>query len=149
MILAQGWKALFNFFDLCTPKPLQLLILLSMTSFGLCRLFTTIWLQVWVDAGDGQEAARRANTTWLETEHTEEQWKGDLNYHPRLWLYQLVYGLIIVAMLIFGFLKGAGTMLTMTRGSLKVTTAPLRWTFLLSGPRAHAQLHHDVPHGIF
>ena len=86
------------------------------------RLATAVWLQIWVDDGDGLEEMRRANDTWTSSFHTEEEFKGVINYNPNLEFYQLIYGLIIVAMLVFGFFKGAGILITMTRGSLKVAS---------------------------
>ena len=104
----------------CASYPIQLFLFFSICLFVLLRLATAIWLQIWVDDGDGLEEERRANATWTATFHTEEEFKGVINYNPNLEFYQLIYGLIIVAMLVFGFFKGAGILITMTRGSLKV-----------------------------
>merc|ERR1719237_661266 len=116
----EGWSALLKHLNHCASYPVQLFLFLSICLFVLLRLATAIWLQIWVDDGDGLEGLRRANATWSASSHTEEEFKGVINYNPNLEFYQLVYGLIIVAMLVFGFFKGAGILITMTRGSLKV-----------------------------
>ena len=84
------------------------------------RLGTAIWLQVWIDDGDGREAARRDNASFTSTVLSEDEFKGIINNNPKLGFYQLIYSLIIVAMLVFGFFKGAGILITLTRGSFKV-----------------------------
>ena len=116
----KGWGALMKHLNHCASYPVQIFLFLSICLFVLLRLATAIWLQIWVDDGDGLEELRRANATWSASSHTEEEFKGVINYNPNLEFYQLVYGLIIVAMLIFGFFKGAGILIAMTRGSLKV-----------------------------
>ena len=116
----KGWGALMKHLNHCASYPIQLFLFLSICLFVLLRLATAIWLQIWVDDGDGLEEMRRANDTWTSSFHTEEEFKGVINYNPNLEFYQLIYGLIIVAMLVFGFFKGAGILITMTRGSLKV-----------------------------
>jgi len=116
----EGWGALLKHLNHCASYPVQLFLFFSICLFVLLRLATAIWLQIWVDDGDGLEEERRANATWTATFHTEEEFKGVINYNPNLEFYQLIYGLIIVAMLVFGFFKGAGILITMTRGSLKV-----------------------------
>ena len=116
----KGWGALMKHLNHCASYPVQLFLFLSICLFVLLRLATAIWLQIWVDDGDGLEEVRRANATWTDGFHTEEEFKGVINNNPNLEFYQLIYGLIIIAMLVFGFFKGAGILITMTRGSLKV-----------------------------
>ena len=116
----KGWGALMKHLNHCASYPVQLFLFLSICLFVLLRLATAIWLQIWVDDGDGLEEVRRANATWTNSFHTEEEFKGVINSNPNLEFYQLIYGLIIIAMLVFGFFKGAGILITMTRGSLKV-----------------------------
>jgi len=122
----EGWGALFKHLSHCASYPVQLFLFLSMCLFVVLRLATAIWLQVWVDDGDGMEGARRDNASFTSTVLSEEDFKGIINNNPRLGFYQLIYGLIIVAMLVFGFFKGAGILITLTRGSFKVHNLMLK-----------------------
>ena len=137
----------------CASYPVQLFLFLSICLFVLLRLATAIWLQIWVDDGDGLEELRRANSTWTASFHTEEEFKGVINYNPNLEFYQLIYGLIIVAMLVFGFFKGAGILITMTRGSLKVRWKKVRcvqvfFMALLLGASIGLEVDHELTNGI-
>merc|ERR1712106_597043 len=73
---------------------------------------------VWMDAGDGLEDYRKQNISVSDV--SELELRGLINNNPKLWLYQLIYGLIILAMLVFGFLKGAGLLIKLMGGSLKI-----------------------------
>ena len=117
-----------------------------MCLFVVLRLATAIWLQVWVDDGDGMEAARRENASITSTVLSEEEFKGIINNNPRLGFYQLTYGLIIVAMLVFGFFKGAGILITLTRGSFKVE-AIRRFITVIAGAQPDAEIYHELPDG--
>ena len=78
-------------------------IFFSILVFALLRLMSSIWIQIWMDAGDGLEGQRTQNITFVNSSDLEL--KGLINNNPKLWLYQLIYGLIFIAMLIFGFFK--------------------------------------------
>ena len=78
-------------------------IFLSITVFVIARLVTAVWVQIWLDAGDGLEDYRLKNTSFAGLE--EDKLKGLINDNPKLWQYQLIYGAIIIAMLISGVLK--------------------------------------------
>ena len=132
----------------CASYPVQLFLFLSICLFVVLRLATAVWLQIWVDDGDGLEEARRANSTWKATFHTEEEFKGVINDNPNLEFYQLVYGLIIIAMLVFGFFKGAGILITLTRGSLKVIPLQRVCPIQITGTRAGLEVHHELSHGV-
>ena len=132
----------------CASYPVQLFLFLSICLFVVLRLATAVWLQIWVDDGDGLEEARRANSTWTTTFHTDEEFKGVINDNPNLEIYQLVYGLIIIAMLVFGFFKGAGILITLTRGSLKVIPSQRVCLIQISGARAGLEVHHELSDGV-
>ena len=132
----------------CASYPVQLFLFLSICLFVVLRLATAVWLQIWVDDGDGLEEARRANSTWTTTFHTDEEFKGVINNNPNLEFYQLVYGLIIIAMLVFGFFKGAGILITLTRGSLKVIPLQRVFPIQISGTRAGLEVHHELSDGV-
>ena len=132
----------------CASYPVQLFLFLSICLFVVLRLATAVWLQIWVDDGDGLEEARRTNSTWITTFHTDEEFKGVINDNPNLEFYQLVYGLIIIAMLVFGFFKGAGILITLTRGSLKVIPSQRVCLIQISGTRAGLEVHHELSDGV-
>ena len=132
----------------CASYPVQLFLFLSICLFVVLRLATAVWLQIWVDDGDGLEEARRTNSTWTTTFHTDEEFKGVINDSPNLEFYQLVYGLIIIAMLVFGFFKGAGILITLTRGSLKVIPLQRVCLIQISGARAGLEVHHELSDGV-
>ena len=132
----------------CASYPVQLFLFLSICLFVVLRLATAVWLQIWVDDGDGLEEARRTNSTWTTTFHTDEEFKGVINDNPNLEFYQLVYGLIIIAMLVFGFFKGAGILITLTRGSLKVIPLQRVCLIQISGARAGLEVHHELSDGV-
>ena len=132
----------------CASYPVQLFLFLSICLFVVLRLATAVWLQIWVDDGDGLEEARRTNSTWTTTFHTDEEFKGVINDNPNLEIYQLVYGLIIIAMLVFGFFKGAGILITLTRGSLKVIPSQRVCLIQISGARAGLEVHHELSDGV-
>ena len=71
-----------------------------------------------------------------------------INDNPNLEFYQLVYGLIIIAMLVFGFFKGAGILITLTRGSLKVIPLQRVCPIQISGTRAGLEVHHELSDGV-
>ena len=144
----QGWGALMRHLNHCASYPVQLFLFLSICLFVVLRLATAVWLQIWVDDGDGLEEARRANSTWTTTFHTDEEFKGVINDNPNLEIYQLVYGLIIIAMLVFGFFKGAGILITLTRGSLKVIPSQRVCLIQISGARAGLEVHHELSDGV-
>ena len=54
----------------CASYPVQLFLFLSICLFVVLRLATAVWLQIWVDDGDGLEEARRTNSTWTTTSTT-------------------------------------------------------------------------------
>ena len=53
--------------------------------FATARLFTSIWLQIWLDKGDGLEQERRDNLTDLGISNfTENEIKGYVTDNPDL-----------------------------------------------------------------
>ena len=81
-----------------------------MLVFILLNLGSKIFLQKWLDAGDGLEEERRQNssTSYSNTSYlnnTPHDLKGFINYNPDLGKYQLIYGMIILAMLLAGLIK--------------------------------------------
>ena len=62
-------------------------------AFILLNLGFKIFLQKWQDAGDGLEEERRQNSSgYSNSNNTEQQLRGFINYNPSLGQYQLIYG---------------------------------------------------------
>ena len=99
----KGWATLFKYLKECGNGFVMTFIFFSIVVFVITRLMTAIWVQIWMNAGDGREEYRKQNTSL--TGLSDDELKGLVNNNPQLWLYQLIYGLIIIAMLVFGFLK--------------------------------------------
>ena len=151
-IKGKGWSILFKYLNQCGNGYLMTFIFFSILVFALLRLMSSIWIQIWMDAGDGLEEQRTQNITFVNSSDLEL--KGLINNNPKLWLYQLIYGLIIIAMLIFGFFK--------VKLKLEIELSVQQYCFNVGCWTAHnsiariskgspkdAELHHDVSHGIF
>ncbi|KAJ9585510.1 hypothetical protein L9F63_002711, partial [Diploptera punctata] len=95
-----GWKAYMDYAKFCGGYCMMAMLLLLVLLFTLSRLSSGVWLQIWLDEGDG----RKNNIT----DYTEEDLKGFVNKNADLWFYQLVYGLTFAVMLVVGLLKGIG-----------------------------------------
>ena len=99
-----SWLVWLRYLHQCGSVPELVVIFLSILLFILARTMTSVWVQIWLDAGDGREPERRDNATFLAGA-TEAEVKGIINYNAKLWFYQLIYAVIIFAMLFFGVLK--------------------------------------------
>jgi len=87
--------------------------------FSIIRLASSIWLQVWMDAGDGLEDERRENSS-LSSNMTESELKGFVTHNPNLWEYQAIHVAILGAMMIVGLIKGFALAIMFIRGSTKL-----------------------------
>ena len=77
------------------------------------RLFVSIWLQIWVDEGDGSGIHKMGqhnltlgysgNITITEEQILESQ---NITNNPNLWYYQLVHGISLIVMILVGLIKG-------------------------------------------
>lgn len=116
-----GWKAYLDYAKFCGGYFVMAMLLLLVLLFTLSRLSSGIWLQIWLDKGDGLEAARRENMTLYNlTNMTEEELKGYVNDNPDLYFYQLVFGLTFVIMLFIGLVKGIGIARQLLLGSSRL-----------------------------
>ena len=98
-----GWATLFKYLNECGSGFIMTCIFFSIVVFVVTRLLTAIWVQIWMDAGDGLEDYRVQNRSFSGA--SEAQLKGLINDNPNLGQYQLGYGLIILAMMASGFFK--------------------------------------------
>ena len=99
-----GWKTLLKYLNECGNGFLMTFIFFSIIVFVITRLLTSIWIQIWMDAGDGMEDLRRTNSS-DGSSLSDDELKGLINNNPKLWLYQLVYFVMIIAMFLFGIIK--------------------------------------------
>ena len=90
------------------------LLIFSVFSFAMARLFVAVWLQIWVDEGDGSGIHKMAfeqNTTFGNYSNqtiTEEQILESQNItnNPDLGYFQLVHGIALIVMIFIGLIKG-------------------------------------------
>ncbi|XP_071525767.1 ATP-binding cassette sub-family C member 5-like isoform X3 [Panulirus ornatus] len=99
------------------------IIIFAIIIFTLTRMFNAIWLQHWLDEGDGKVEERITNTTEYNITLSDEKLKGDITKNPMLWMYQLVYGLSFVLLLITGIVKGIGVTFRVLAGASKLHSA--------------------------
>ena len=84
-----------------------------MLLFATARLFVSIWLQIWVDDGDGSQLSKMikenssletyTNMSFTETQILESQ---NISNNPDLWFYQLIHGISLLVLIILGLIKG-------------------------------------------
>ena len=86
------------------------LLIFAIFSFAMVRLFVSIWLQIWVDEGDGsgihkisQHNLTLGNITVTEKQILESQ---NITNNPNLGYYQLVHGISLIVMILVGLIKG-------------------------------------------
>ena len=84
-----------------------------MLLFATARLFVSIWLQIWVDEGDGSHLSKlmKENSTfgnYANMSFTDEQISEAQNItnNPNLWFYQLIHGISLIVLIILGLFKG-------------------------------------------
>ena len=89
------------------------LLIFAIFLFAMVRLFVSIWLQIWVDEGDGSgmhkmgkqniTLGNNGNITVTEEQMLEYQ---NITNNPNLWYYQLVHGISLIVMILVGLIKG-------------------------------------------
>ena len=98
-----SWATLLKYLNECGNKIIMTFAFLAITATATIRMFTSVWVKIWLDAGDGQEHVRAMNSSYQGV--SDDQLKGLINDNPRLWFYQTIYGVIIVVMIVTGFFK--------------------------------------------
>ncbi|CAL4069089.1 unnamed protein product, partial [Meganyctiphanes norvegica] len=96
------------------------LIFMALMVFTLARIANALWLQYWLDQGDGMVQERRKNFTDEKYDYSDEELKGDITKNPDLWIYQLVYGLSFIVILATGIIKGIGVTFRLLEGASKL-----------------------------
>ena len=126
------------------------LLFLAVLLFALARLFSSIWLQIWLDHGDGLEKARQENITRYNQTFSHAELKGLYFFHslvrrvsflrlsltlfspgyvtdnPDLWVYQLIHFASLGVMLTFGIIKGISMAIQFLKGSSRMHDSMLR-----------------------
>ena len=97
------FKTLIQYFNHAGHPLVMLFIFTMLILFIVIRMFDRIYLQKWLDQGDGMQEIRKLNVSFVNA--TDHVIKGYINYNPDLWKYQLGYTAIIIGMLLCGFLK--------------------------------------------
>lgn len=101
------------------------LLFLAILAFSLARLFTSIWLQIWLDHGDGLQEERMQNATLFNETFSDIELKGYVTDNPRLWFYQTVYFLNLGVMVFIGLVKGILLAFQFLKGSARLHDAML------------------------
>ena len=104
----------FFSFQACGGYGIIFLLVFAIFCFAMARLFVSIWLQIWVDAGDGSEIdvmmTENSSTSQYFTNITvtKDQIASSQNItnNPNLWYYQLVHGISLIVMITIGLVKG-------------------------------------------
>ena len=97
------FKTLMKYFRHAGHPLIMILIFTMLVLFIVARMFDRIYLQIWLDKGDGLEEIRRMNVS--NKNATDHELKGYINYNLDLWKYQLGYTGLIAGMLLCGILK--------------------------------------------
>ena len=97
------FKTMIQYFNHAGHPLVMLFIFTMLILFIVIRMFDRIYLQKWLDQGDGMQEIRKLNVSFVNA--TEHVIKGYINYNPNLWKYQLGYTGLITGMLLCGFLK--------------------------------------------
>lgn len=84
-----GFKAYIDYFKFCGGLCIMLILFTLILAFVLTQLFAGLWLQIWLDFGDGKGGTSVIN-------------------NPNLGTYQIIYGSTFVLMLVTGSIKGYG-----------------------------------------
>ncbi|KAK3910281.1 Multidrug resistance-associated protein 5 [Frankliniella fusca] len=88
-----GFRAYIDYFKFCGGVCIMLILFILIMAFVLSQLFAGLWLQIWLDFGDGKEG--------------EERGTNILN-NPNLHTYQIIYGSTFILMMVTGSIKGFG-----------------------------------------
>ena len=99
----------------------------------MARLFVSIWLQIWLDDGNGSDRqalhqrnstrAIHGNVSTFEEENLQSQ---NITDNPNLWFYQLIHGISLIVMIIFGLIKGLSLAYSLLKGSSVLHQAMLQ-----------------------
>ncbi|XP_071446503.1 ATP-binding cassette sub-family C member 5-like isoform X2 [Hetaerina americana] len=116
-----GYQAFLRFSKYCGGYGVMSALFFLILLFTLSRLFSGIWLQIWLDEGDGTGGAKwKVSLNYSSLNLTENELKGSVNDNPNLWFYQTVYGLSFIVMMLIGMVKGMGIVRQLLLGSSRL-----------------------------
>lgn len=95
----------------------MILVLTIVILFGAGRIASSIYLQHWLDEGDGLRAERVVNMTDYNMTYTEEQLSGYINDNPALSAHVAIYCGIVAVFIVLGLVKGIGVAIRVIKGS--------------------------------
>ena len=104
-------------FQACGGYIVMISIFMIVLAFALIRLFTSIWLQIWLDDGDGQVQRRLNESIAMNITLTDEELRGNIADNPDRWFYQLIHGLSLIFMILVGVIKGYSLALALLKGA--------------------------------
>ncbi|XP_071446417.1 ATP-binding cassette sub-family C member 12-like [Hetaerina americana] len=131
-------KPSWKYLKMCGGYCISIISASAMVLFSITRLFNSIWLQIWLDAGNGnnfqllpggepvlenKNNASLPELRYWSSPHREtmaEGHSGLVGDNPELWLYQTVYGSLLAALLFSCFLKAFSTATLLMRGSRRL-----------------------------
>ena len=90
---------------------------------SLVRVFTSVWLKIWLDDGDGRIDERTFNATTFENDTiilTDEEIRGNIADNPELEKFQLVHGMSLIVLVVIGLIKGFSMALALLKGSSRL-----------------------------
>ena len=109
------------------------MLIFNIFLFAMARLFVSIWLQIWLDDGDGsdRQALHQQNSTRSihgngSTSEEENLQSQNITDNPNLWFYQLIHGISLIVMIIFGLIKGLSLAYSLLKGSSVLHQAMLQ-----------------------
>lgn len=96
------WKTIFYFARACGGYCLTSGVLIVIILFALANILNSVWLQIWLDAGEGRDNVI-ANHTSNETNIMRRNENVTLN--PDLKMYVTVYGVCGIILILCGIIK--------------------------------------------
>ncbi|ODM95653.1 Multidrug resistance-associated protein 9 [Orchesella cincta] len=83
-----------------------LAVFVAFLAFVFSQIFTKVWLQHWIDSGDGLYDDRKKNATETNDTLSEYELRGYVNENPDLHLYLIVLLFSVIASYLIGMAKG-------------------------------------------
>lgn len=116
-------KVYKTFIKVCGGWCLVFSLTVAVFVFVLLRLQNMIWLQIWLDEGDGLKDERLFNMTEYNLTLSEEELKGSIVNNPMLWMYQTVYAASFALLVFVGIAKGVGITFSVLKGASNLHNA--------------------------
>ncbi|CAG7725355.1 unnamed protein product [Allacma fusca] len=113
-----GLKSYLHFINAGGGYLVVIVVFILFLLFGLIRIFTSVWIRHWIDAGDGRYEERKENATLNnETITSDHDLQGSVSDNPDIAMYQLVLGGSVLVAYFVGVLKGLASTRFVLRGA--------------------------------